>query len=138
MSQVSNVSTTSATSSTSSSSATSLSSDLDSTAFLKLLVLKLQNQDPLNPSDDTQFISELAQFTSLEQMTAVSSNTSLSNAFGLIGKTVTGLASDNKTEVQGVVDSVSTSSGTIYLNIGNYSIAVSNVESVSDTSTSSN
>lgn len=37
-------------------------------AFLKLLVTQLQHQDPLNPMDDKQFIAQLAQFSSLEQM----------------------------------------------------------------------
>lgn len=36
--------------------------------FLTLLVSQLKNQDPLNPTDSTQFVSELAQFSSLEQL----------------------------------------------------------------------
>jgi flagellar basal-body rod modification protein FlgD len=39
--------------------------------FLKLLVAQLQNQNPLNPSDPLQFVSQLAQFTSLEQTIAM-------------------------------------------------------------------
>jgi flagellar basal-body rod modification protein FlgD len=35
--------------------------------FLKLLVAQIQNQDPLNPSDSMQFVSQLAQFSQLEQ-----------------------------------------------------------------------
>ena len=44
------------------------SSELGKDEFLKLLVTQLQNQDPLNPQDDTQFISQLAQFSALEQI----------------------------------------------------------------------
>ncbi|GEO24813.1 hypothetical protein AAC03nite_05980 [Alicyclobacillus acidoterrestris] len=40
-------------------------------AFLQLLVTQLQNQDPLQPQDNTQMLSQLAQFSALEQMTNV-------------------------------------------------------------------
>ena len=39
--------------------------------FLKLLVSQLQNQDPLNPADSTQFVTQLAQFSELEQVMAI-------------------------------------------------------------------
>ena len=48
--------------------------ELGKEAFLQLLVTQLQNQDPLNPQDNSSYIAELAQFSSLEQMTNVVSN----------------------------------------------------------------
>lgn len=39
--------------------------------FLQLLVAQIKNQDPLNPSDSTQFVSQLAQFSDLEQTIAI-------------------------------------------------------------------
>ena len=48
--------------------------------FLQLLVAQIKNQDPLNPSDSTQFLTQLAQFSELEQMTNV--NTQLQQLRG--------------------------------------------------------
>ena len=45
--------------------------NLDKDSFLRLLTTQLQNQDPLNPTDSTEFTAQLAQFSSLEQMTNV-------------------------------------------------------------------
>jgi flagellar basal-body rod modification protein FlgD len=42
--------------------------------FLTLLVAQLKNQDPLSPTDSTQFVGELAQFSSLEQLTNINQN----------------------------------------------------------------
>lgn len=47
---------------------------LDQQDFLNLLIMQLKNQDPLNPMKDTEFISQMANFSSLEQMTTMSKN----------------------------------------------------------------
>jgi len=67
--------------------------------FLNLLIAQLQNQDPLNPTDSTEFTAQLAQFSSLEQLSNVNENlmelknfqASINNsqAVSLIGKTIT-------------------------------------------------
>ena len=67
-------------SSSRSSSSSSADSALGGTApteqmFLQLLVAQLQNQDPLNPTDSTQFVSQLAQFSELEQVMAIRTDT---------------------------------------------------------------
>jgi len=50
--------------------------------FLQLLVSQLQNQDPLNPTDSTQFVSQLAQFSELEQVMAIRSDIETQMASG--------------------------------------------------------
>jgi len=52
--------------------------------FLQLLVTKLQNQDPLKPMEDQDFISQLAQFSSLEQMNNISEGIATSNKWDLL------------------------------------------------------
>jgi len=77
---------------TSALSSNSSSSLVSEQAFLQLLITQLQNQDPTNPADPTQFVSQLASFSSLEQMTQLNSNMTqvLDNSVtGLIGQTVT-------------------------------------------------
>ncbi len=63
--------------------------------FLKLLIVQMQHQDPTDPMDNTQFLAQMAQFTSLEQMTNMNSNFEKMNAMltsnqavSTIGKTV--------------------------------------------------
>ena len=75
------------------------SKELDKDAFLNLLIAQLQNQDPLNPTDSTEFTAQLAQFSSLEQLSNVNENLELvqhfqasinnSQAVSLIGKEIT-------------------------------------------------
>jgi flagellar basal-body rod modification protein FlgD len=80
--------------------------------FLKLMIAQLQAQNPLEPSNGTEYVSELAQFTQLEQTTNLAVNSERSNAVGLIGRTVT-YTSASGAVVTGKVQSVQTeASGT--------------------------
>ncbi len=84
--------------------------------FLKLLTIQLQNQDPLKPMSDAEFMGQMAQFSSLEQtkelnatVGALSKNLGFSSAQIYLGKTVT--VNDGGTPVSGVVSGVKISSG---------------------------
>jgi len=89
-----------------SASSATKSKSLDKDAFLRLLTTQLQNQDPLNPTDSTEFTAQLAQFSSLEQLSNVNEtlNTlklyeaSINNAqaVGFIGKDI--IANGNSIE----------------------------------------
>jgi flagellar basal-body rod modification protein FlgD len=64
----------STTGTTSSSSSSSLDDGVNEEMFLQLLVAQLKNQDPMNPTDSTQFVSQLAQFSELEQVIGIRSD----------------------------------------------------------------
>src|SRR3954453_15596195 len=78
--------------------------------FLKLMVAQMKNQDPMNPSDDKDNIAQIAQFSSLEQITNLATATqdlanrmSMTQNVGLLGHSVTYTGAD-KTPVSGTVD----------------------------------
>lgn len=95
-------------------------SELGKDAFLQLLVCQMQNQDPLNPSTDTQYVAQLATFSQLEQMQNLAATTEKSQAFSLIGKDVLIQTEDTNgttKEVSGTVDYVTMSGSKVYLSI---------------------
>jgi len=69
------------------------SSSLDQDAFLRLLMTQLKSQDPMNPVDNTAFIAQQAQLSTLSEMQSLNKNVTASNqmlqASSLIGKDVT-------------------------------------------------
>ena len=88
--------TTSSAATTTSAVTTASKKTLDYDAFLKLLVAQMANQDPLNPTDSTEYIAQFASFSNVEQ--AISTNkkldsmmtvTALTQANSLIGRTAT-------------------------------------------------
>ena len=108
-SNLANINTTQTTSTNSSSSVTTATNDaLGKDAFLKLLVAELSNQDPLNPMEDREFISQMATFSSLEQMQNMNktltgmSDANKFNAVQYIGKAIAFTAGDGEEAAQKV------------------------------------
>ena len=115
---------------------TAKSGDLDKEAFLQLLVTQMKYQDPLEPTDNTEYVSQLATFSELEQMTNLVASSDLTRASQLVGQYVTVKVTNETTGEEtitgGKVDYVSVENGKGYLNIGDSKYSVDDLDSVVD------
>ncbi|WP_411346111.1 flagellar hook assembly protein FlgD [Paenibacillus sp. WLX1005] len=128
--------------------------ELGKEQFLTILVAQLKNQDPLSPMDNSQFVAQMAQFSSLEQLMNInekmdtvqtSMDTSLGGASQLIGKKITWLnestdsttGATSSTYETGTVDSIILKNKVLYAQVGENAIPLSLVTKVEPLSTSS-
>jgi flagellar basal-body rod modification protein FlgD len=102
--------------------------------FLKLLAVQFQSQDPMKPMEDTAFIAQMAQFSSLEQsqtltqqMTQLRASQDIATANSYIGRQVTVDDGTGKAVVKGNVDGVEVSDGVPRLTIGDATYPLSSV-----------
>jgi flagellar basal-body rod modification protein FlgD len=107
--------------------------------FLKLLVAQMTSQDPMNPQKDTDFIAQMAQFSSLEQaktmqsdMAQVRDDQKILQAYGLLGQTAL-LQADKTTTTQGVISAVKLEAGTPKLVVDGKSYTLDQVLTVTPT-----
>lgn len=103
--------------------------------FLKLLVAEVQNQDPLEPTSNTEWISQYATFSELEAMQNMGSSYELSRASSLVGKTVvlqTTSEAGKVTTIQGKVDYVTYEGGKAYLSVNGSSYSIDDLHDVID------
>ena len=110
-----------ASTSTTGAAATGSNAPLSENDFLTLLTTQLQNQDPLNPMDDTQSVAELAQFSALQATTSLStsfnafeSNFAVSQASAMLGKSVTVSSTDStgaSSTIAGTVNAIQVVNG---------------------------
>jgi len=100
--------------------------------FLKLLVTQLTNQDPLQPQDQSQFLAQLAQFSTVEGVNNLASSQSKVQASSLLGKTVDALVVTNnvQSKVTGQVTAVKYDSSGISLQVGQNNITLDEVQQV--------
>jgi len=120
------------------------SQQLGKASFMQLLVTQLQNQDPMQPTANDEFVAQLAQFSSLEQMEVVNENLvalailqqsnallgQLTSASSLIGQQVQYTNPEDGSVAIGVVDSVKIEDDVAMLRVGGTSVPLSSVTEV--------
>ncbi|SFG01728.1 flagellar hook capping FlgD N-terminal domain-containing protein [Sporolactobacillus nakayamae] len=134
----------------STSSTSSVNSALDKNSFLKLLIAQLTNQDPTSPMDSAQFVSQMADFTTLEQtqnmsnaidkLVASQSDQSLSEQASMIGKQISwsetstdSNGTSNTHSISGVVQAVSLKDGAVtYQTDNGYEVDPSSISEISN------
>jgi flagellar basal-body rod modification protein FlgD len=116
--------------------------DLDIDAFLKLLISEMQNQDPLDPMDNSEMVQQIGQIREIgatDQLTKtlgnLASSQDLVTASSLIGQSVQGLA-DDASAVDGIVDriTVETSeqndSRSVKVHVGGKTMDIKNIREI--------
>ncbi|MCC3376234.1 flagellar hook capping FlgD N-terminal domain-containing protein [Cohnella sp. REN36] len=114
------------------------SKELGKDEFLKILVTQLKNQDPMQPMEDKEFISQMAQFSALEQTMNMASELhrltqSAAIASNLIGMQASwiGMAENGTTQtMSGIVQSIVMRNGEQYAQIGKSEVKISDLTSV--------
>lgn len=125
------------------------SESLGKDAFMQLLVSQMRNQDPMSPTSNEDFIAQLAQFSSLEQMEELNGNilglavlqqsnalmAQLTDSAALIGKEVRYVDPTSGDEMTGNVTSVKIEDGLAVLNIDGEDVPLGNVTEITGTGT---
>ncbi|HEY2790253.1 MAG TPA: flagellar hook capping FlgD N-terminal domain-containing protein [Gaiellales bacterium] len=120
-----------ATGATTSASITNPAATLGQDGFLQLLVAEMQNQDPMSSSQDpTQTVTQMAQFSSVEQLTNLVQGSQQASSIALIGHTVAYTDSAGNPG-QGVVDAVTFNQGEPVIDVSGVGISSSQIIGVS-------
>ncbi|MBD8914678.1 MAG: flagellar hook capping protein [Pseudobutyrivibrio sp.] len=102
----------------------------DKEMFLKLLVAEMQYQDPLEPTSNTEYVSELASFSQIEAVQAVQGQMSTIQANSLVGKYV--ILQEDDQYISGKVDYVMTEDNEMFLSVNNKLYSIDTLDSVCD------
>ena len=115
--------------------------DVDIDQFMKLLISELQNQDPLDPMDNSEMVQQIGQIREIgatDQLTQTLSNLSSSQelvtASSLIGRSITGLA-DDSSNVTGVVDRITVETSdqnerSVKVHVGEKTMDIKNIREI--------
>ncbi len=82
-------------------------------AFFRLLVTQLRHQDPLSPMDDREFVAQMAQFSTLEQMQSLNGQMLRLSAMAMLGQEVLIMPNNGGEPAAGIVERVVTLNGSV-------------------------
>lgn len=106
---------------------------LDVDDFLQLLVAEMQNQDPLEPTDNSQYMAQMATFSQVEATAEMNESVEKQSASNLVGKTVIMTTKLNSNGyIAGKVDYWEKIDGTVYLGIGGKLYDIADLDTVMD------
>lgn len=106
--------------------------------FLTLMVAQLTNQDFMNPVDDTQYVTQLAQFTTMQQMQEMANYTKTSYVMSLVGKSVTAAKITVSGELQketGVIQSISLANNEFTIKVNDKKFTLEQIMEIHDGTT---
>lgn len=116
-------------------SKTDNASGMNSDAFLQLLVAEMQNQDPLEPTSNTDWIAQYATFTQVSEIQSIGDDMSNMKAQGLVGQYVIMKVKNeegNMDMISGRVDYVTYEDGQAFLNINGEPYSINDLDTVAD------
>ncbi len=108
---------------------------MDKEAFLQLLVAQMRYQDPLEPTSNTEFVSQYAQFSQVEQLQNMAMGMDLQRASSLVGQQVRVKSTDSSGDtnyVEGKVDYVTYEGGKAFLSIQGELYSIDDLDTVAD------
>ncbi len=110
--------------------------DVSLESFIKLLIVELQHQDPLDPMNNQEILQQMSQIREIESnhrltetLESMMLGQTISTAAALLGRTVSAL-SDDAEWIKGEVEKISIEDGTPKLHIGNDTVDLKNVSEI--------
>jgi flagellar basal-body rod modification protein FlgD len=113
---------------------------MDFSEFINLLVVEMQNQDPLNPMENSEILQQISQIKAIASndkltttLTSLQLQQDMATGSSLLNQTVTGLNTDSKM-ITGVVDKVSVADGKVKVHVGDNTVEIKNIASMNNIS----
>ena len=104
------------------------SSSIDKDMFLKLLVAQMKYQDPISPQSNSEYITQFATFSQLEQISNMVNSMNMTRGIECISKEVT--IKDKNEEIEGIVEEVIFKDNNTYLKVNGNNYSINNLNTI--------